>query len=78
MLSCNALKKILFASALLLVLGGGLIFLAPFTDPAKTSLTLVINSIGIGCVLVAAALLAGTTLLALLPGSRRRLEACNH
>lgn len=78
MLSCNALKKILFVSAFLLVLGGGLIFLAPFTDPSRSSLTLIINALGIGSVLLAAVLLIGTTLLALLPGSRRRLEACNH
>ena len=78
MISCNALKKILFVSSSLLILGGGLIFLAPFTDPSRESITLIINAFGIGAVLVAAALLIGTTIVALFPGSRERLETCNH
>ena len=78
MISCSALKKILFVSSFLLILGGGLIFLAPFTDPSRDSITLIINAFGIGAVMVAAALLIGTTILALFPGARKHLEACNH
>ena len=78
MLSCSALKNIVFVSSFFLTLGGGLIFLAPITDPSRSEITLIINAMGIGSILIAAALLVGTTVLALLPGSRRSLEACNH
>lgn len=78
MLSCSALKRILFISAFLLILGGGLIFLAPFTNPLRDSITLIVNAVGIASVLIAAALLIGITILALLPSSRERMGACNH
>ena len=78
MLSCSALKNIVFISSFFLTLGGGLIFLAPITDPSRGEITLIVNAVGIGSILIAAALLVGTTVLALLPASRRNLEACNH
>ena len=78
MFSCKIMRIALTTSAGLLLTGVGMIYLVSSVAADSGGISLVINTLGILCLLSAPILLLAILVLALLPGTRKSLSLCNH
>lgn len=78
LISCNTMREGVLVSLTFLFVGGGLIFLASSILPQVLYLPLIANVLGIICILFAPFILISTFIVTVLPGSKKKLEKCDH
>jgi len=72
------MREGVIVSMVFLLMGGGLIFLAASILPKIAYLPLVVNIIGIICVLFAPFILISTFIVTVLPKSKEKMDKCDH
>ena len=77
-ISCNTMREGVIVSLAFLLVGGGLVFLAASILPQVVYLPLIANVLGIICILFAPFILISTFIVTVLPGSKKRMDKCDH
>jgi hypothetical protein len=72
------MREGVIVSMAFLFVGAGLIFLASSVMPSVLYLPLIANVLGIICVLFAPFILITTFIVTVLPGSKEKLNDCDH
>jgi len=79
LLSCDTMREGVIVSGAFMVMGAVLILFAKFLLPSFAYLPLVANVIGIVSLLLAPLILISTFLVTVMwPGSKKKLDECNH
>lgn len=78
LISCTTMREGVIVSMAFLIIGAGLIFLASSVMPSVLYLPLIANVLGIVCVLFAPFILITTFIVTVLPGSKEKLNDCDH
>jgi hypothetical protein len=78
LLTCETMRDGVILSAAFLLIGAALIYAAANFLPAVAALPLIANVLGILCLLLAPLVLISTFLATVWPGSRKKLDRCEH
>ncbi len=78
LISCTTMREGVIVSMAFLLIGAGLIFLASSIMPDVLHLPLIANVLGIICILFAPFILISTFLVTVLPGSKKKMDKCDH
>lgn len=72
------MREGVIVSLAFLFVGGGLVFLAASVLPKVFYLPLIANVLGIICILFAPFILISTFIVTVLPGSKEKMDKCDH
>ena len=78
LISCDTMRDGIVASMAFLILGGSLVFLGKSIFPTVFYLPQITMLLGVACVLFAPVLLIGTFITTVLPGSKKKMDECDH
>lgn len=77
-ISCNTMRDGVIVSIVFLLMGAALIFLASRILPQVAYLPLIANILGIILLFIAPITLISTFIATVWPGSKKKLENCDH
>jgi len=78
LISCNTMRDGIIAALSFLTVGGGLVLLAQSILPNVFYLPQLTSLVGIACILFAPVILIGTFITTVLPGSKKKMDECDH
>ena len=78
LISCDTMRDGIIAALSFLIVGGGLVFLGKSILPTVFYLPQITMLLGIACVLFAPVILIGTFITTVLPGSKKKMDECDH